>query len=101
MVQGDGVSSPQLTQQHRLSSAQPGCAAALALALSPPPWWLLAQFPFLEGVLLALFPQTRAYNVDSGKSNPAMQQQKEQRFLSLQKMHGHPMDLELKQNFNK
>lgn len=82
MAQGEGVSSPWLSQQHWLPSAAPG------LAVPPSPWWLLAQLPFLEGALLTLFSQTTTYNLDSGKSNPAMLKQKEQQFLSL---HGQPM----------
>lgn len=91
MAQGKGVSSPWLSQQHWLPSAQPGYGAALGLADPPSPWWFLAQLPFLEGVLLSLFSQTRAYNLDSGKTNPAMLKQREQWFPSLHKMHGQSM----------
>lgn len=90
-AQGDGVSSPWLSQWHWLPSAPPRCGAALGLDVPPFPWWLLAQFPSLEGVLLTLFPQTRANNLDSGKSNSAMLKQKEQQIPSLHKMQGHPM----------
>lgn len=37
MVQGDGVSSPQLSQQHWLPSAQSGCGTAPELAVPPCP----------------------------------------------------------------
>lgn len=82
---------PTAPQHHRLPSARPRCGAALGLALPPSPWWLLAQLPFLEGVLLTPFPQTRAYSLDSAKSNTAMLKEKEQQLPSLHKMHGHPM----------
>lgn len=90
MAQGEDVSSPWLSQRHWLPSAQPGCGAALGLAVPPSPWWLLAQLPFLEGVLLTLFSQTSTYNLGSGKPNPAMLKQKEQQFPSSHKMHGQP-----------
>lgn len=75
-ARADGVSSPRLSQCHQLPSARPGRSAALGLALPPSPWQLLAHLPFLEGVLLILFPQSRICSLDSGELNRTMPKKK-------------------------